>query len=125
MREGWIGRIGRHALSTDSVQDRLELVVSLGEITSRFSHMHDLSSLGDEVMQIVGGIVEVEYSGLYLFDEALDRFHLVRAKGFSEEERLEAERTAMDRHPGHVIRTREVIHIPDTCLLYTSDAADE
>jgi signal transduction histidine kinase/CheY-like chemotaxis protein len=76
--------------------------------------MHDLSSLGDEVMQIVGGIVEVEYSGLYLFDEALDRFHLVRAKGFSEEERLEAERTAMDRHPGHVIRSREVIHIPDT-----------
>lgn len=101
-------------MSTESVQDRLALVVSLGEITARFSHMHDLSSLGEEVMQIVGGIVEVEYSGLYLFDEILDRFHLVRATGFSEEERLEAERTAMDRHPGRVIRERAVIHIPDT-----------
>lgn len=99
-----------------SVQDRLELVASLQEITGRFSLMHDLASLGAEVLSILDGIAGVEYAGLYLWDDKTQGFRLPATKGFSEEERVEAERTAMERHPGQVIRDQQVLHIPDTLL---------
>jgi putative methionine-R-sulfoxide reductase with GAF domain len=56
----------------------------------------------------------MEYSGLYLYDERKEKLELLIAHGFSEEERLEAEQTAMDRHPGMVFRTGEAIYIADT-----------
>ncbi len=103
-------------MSEGASQERLELVGSLREITARFSQMHDLTSLGEEVLSILDGIVRVEYAGLYLWDAQSQRFLLPATKGFSPAEHAEAERTAMDRHPGQVIRQCQVIHIPDTAL---------
>jgi len=92
----------------------IELIARLNAITARFSHMADLDSLAREVQSIIDSVTEVEYSGLYLFDPTTQTFRLPVAKGFSEEERQEAERTAMERHPGRVVRDKQVIHVPDT-----------
>ncbi|MFN5370923.1 MAG: PAS domain S-box protein, partial [Bacteroidia bacterium] len=51
---------------------------------------------------------------MYLYNAKIDKLELLIAHGFTEEERLEAERTAMERHPGNVFRTGEAIYISDT-----------
>ncbi len=93
---------------------QIEQIANLNEITGRFSHMVDLDSLARETQKIIDSIADVEYSGLYLYDTVGEAFRMVVAKGFTETERREAERTAMDRHPGLVVRTQEIIHVPDT-----------
>lgn len=101
-------------MGIESSKDQRELVVSLREINDRFSHMHDLDSLGTEVVEIMDSVVRVDRFGLYLVDKDRGSLKLVSTKGFTEDERREAERTAMDRHPGRVFRDHEVIHVPDT-----------
>ncbi len=93
---------------------KIELIAQLNGITARFSHMVDLDSLAVEVQSIIDSIADVDYSGLYLFDPSTETFRLPVAKGFSDSERHEAERTAMHRHPGRVVREQKVIHVPDT-----------
>ena len=79
-----------------------------------FSNLDDVTVLVREVEKALGELFPMEYSGLYLYDERKEKLELLIAHGFSEEERLEAERTAMDRHPGMVFRTGEAIYIADT-----------
>jgi PAS domain S-box-containing protein len=67
-----------------------------------------------EVEKALSELFPLEYSGLYLYNERKEKLELLIAHGFSEEERLEAERTAMDRHPGMVFNTGEAIYIADT-----------
>lgn len=67
-----------------------------------------------EVEKALSELFPMEYSGLYLYNERKKKLELLIAHGFSEEERLEAERTAMDRHPGMVFSTGESIYIADT-----------
>lgn len=91
-----------------------ESLARLNHITARFSHMRDLDTLAQELQGIILSIVEVQYMGLYLYDPEEGQFRLPLAHGFTEAERREAERTAMDRHPGEVIRDRQIIHVADT-----------
>lgn len=54
------------------------------------------------------------YFGMYLFDEKEQRLKIMMARGFSPAERISAESTAMDRHPGYVYKTGKGFYIPDT-----------
>ena len=58
------------------------------------------------VLNAVDEWVKVEHTGFYFYDLKSDRFSLVLARGLTEEERRLAEATAMERHPGWVIRNR-------------------
>ncbi len=91
----------------------LQLISQLDNFASRLSSINNISALINTIKDILEEIVEVDYSGLYLFDQELGSLRLYYAKGFTEEERLEAEKTAHDRHPGLVYRTKKKIHIPD------------
>ena len=91
----------------------IALINSLGSISRRFASIHDVDTLAQTVHEILSSIVELEYAGLYLHDPQTRQFRLVMAHGFTEEERINAERTAMARHPGLVYRTAQVLHIPD------------
>jgi signal transduction histidine kinase len=68
--------------------------------------------------------VDVEYWGLYFYDKSLDKFSMYGAKGFTEKEREEAERTAKHRHPGWVFRNKKMLHIKDTKLDKTGISID-
>lgn len=87
------------------------LVRKLSRISGRFATIRDSASLASEVQALIEDIVEVEHLGLYLFCE--EQLRLLVAKGFTEDERKAAEQTALQRHPGRVIRTHETLHVPD------------
>ena len=89
----------------------IELVSKLGIIASTLSSITDLATLSKSVNEIVDSIVDVEYNGLYFLDPYTQKLKLYSAKGFSEEERQQAERTSWDRHPGWVFRNKQVLLI--------------
>lgn len=93
-----------------------DLISKLELFASRLSSVRTLDDLIPTVEQILEEIVDVEYNGLYLYDPTTGKLKLYFAKGFTEAERVEAERTAMDRHPGHVFRSGETVHVPDVRL---------
>jgi len=95
------------------MKTRLELISRLDNFALRLSSINNLDTLIDTVKDILEEVVEIEHSGLYLYDEKSGSLRLYYAKGFTEEERIDAERTADKRHPGLVFRTKKKIHIPD------------
>ena len=54
------------------------------------------------------------YAGLYVWDHDLQKLLMLISAGFTEEERLEAEATAMDRHVGKVFKSGIPLIIDDT-----------
>ena len=110
---------GRSRASTDAqpalskVDGRLALIKKLGEMTSEISVISDLETLASVMERLMDEIVSVEHDGIYLVDLKSNKLKLYRAKGFTEEERAEAERTAMERHPAKVFQTGKMLHVPD------------
>jgi signal transduction histidine kinase/CheY-like chemotaxis protein len=99
--------------ASETSRDALSLVERLREFTAAFAQLDDIDALVHLIDDVIHRTVPVEYHGLYLIDPETGAFRLPFARGFSEEERVEAERTAMDRHPGWVLRHRRVLHVPD------------
>ena len=107
------------------MEERLELLKKLGGISSSLSPITDLHQLAEEIQHSIEEVVNVKYSAIYLFNAARTTLTLPYAKGFSEQERVEAERTAQYRHPGWVVRTRQVLNIPDLETEQVSNAPQE
>jgi len=83
-------------------------------LISDFSEISDFKTLADKVEELLESTVDPKYTGIYLYDHSEKKLKLWVARNFSEEEKEEAERTAMERHPGYVFKTGKIIHIPDT-----------
>jgi len=98
----------------DSGSSLGNLIDKLIDFASLSTQIEDIKHLSIEVEKAIESIIKVEYSGLYLYDFDQEKMRLWVAKGFSEAERKRAEATAMERHPGHVFKSRKVLHIPDT-----------
>lgn len=94
----------------------IQVIKQLDKFASAFSGIGTLDKLVESVEEILEDIFDVEHTGLYLYVPSEGRLRLLYAKGFNEEEFQEAELTAIDRHPGMVYRSRQMIHIPDTLL---------
>ncbi len=76
-----------------------------------------VSSLGDLVHQcetLLEHFSNFEYNGLYLRDLESGALRLFYAHGFTDAERVAAEASAWDRHPGWVMRNRSTLSIADT-----------
>lgn len=95
------------------VDPRPTLVEQLRSITTRIADVRELVAIGPCVVDIVASVVAVEYLGLYLVDLDSGVLRLVQTVGFSEEEASNAERTALQRHPGWILREQRVLHIDD------------
>ena len=72
-----------------------------------------------EIIRLLNSVFDhfpqVKYAGLYLKDEIEeDRLYMPFAYGFEIEEARSANQSAEDRHPGFVMRNKEILHIPDT-----------
>jgi anti-anti-sigma regulatory factor/putative methionine-R-sulfoxide reductase with GAF domain len=96
----------------DHVHTQL-LVDFLSLAVLEISTARDIDGLTRALVVIVSRLLETEYLSIYLIDSNTGQLLMPHARNFSEEERLEALRTAMDRHPGRVMRTQETLHIPD------------
>ena len=83
-------------------------------IANKISSSMSTEQLATSVQEFLETFMRVEYNGLYFYDEKSKRLKLIYAKNFSKKEKNEAEKTAMDRHPGLVFRTRKHLLIKDT-----------
>jgi PAS domain S-box-containing protein/putative nucleotidyltransferase with HDIG domain len=79
----------------------------------RMADVHSLEALAEASMAFVRAQVKIEYSAVYLQDLVDESLRLFQADGFTPKEREEAERSAWGRHPGMIVRTGRVLHIPD------------
>ncbi|MBK9261612.1 MAG: GAF domain-containing protein [Polyangiaceae bacterium] len=89
------------------------LVDFLSMVVAEISLAKDIDGLAQALIAIVDRLVDTEYLSIYFVDDRTGDLVLPYARNFSEEERAAALRTAKDRHPGRVMRTRETLHIPD------------
>ena len=89
--------------------DLLDLVPLLHHTAAVLAAVRDESMLVAAMDDVMGRIVDAEYVGLFFLDRATGRLRHAFARGFSEDERRAAERTAMERHIGEVFRTRELL----------------
>lgn len=100
-------------MNQDGQGEALPQISILNDIAADLASVRDEETLAWVMERSVERLVRVDYSGLFFYDPELDRLRMIYAKGFSDDERREAERTAMDRHPGWVFRNRTPLHIPD------------
>jgi rsbT co-antagonist protein RsbR len=91
----------------------LSLVSLLTDAAGQLAAVKSFAEMGATVFSIIDQMVAVEYGGFFCVDPLDGRLRLYSSRGFSDEERIEAERTALDRHPGWVIRTGQMLHVPD------------
>ena len=96
------------------MKSKEDLIFKLGEIAADLSAITALDDLKKTVEKIVNSIVDVQYWGMYFYDESSNSFKMLSAKGFTLEELREAERTAIDRHPGWVFKSQKKLYIKDT-----------
>lgn len=94
--------------------DHLVLLNRLSRFTSGYSTIQNTNELAVEVEAVLNDLMDIEFAEFYLHNFHENRLKLLVAKGFNEEEQREAERTAMERHPGYVFRTKKILNIPDS-----------
>lgn len=90
------------------------LLARLERIASVLTTVTTLEQLAETIEMLIGDFLSVQYTGVYLLDPDSLGLRLYSARGFTEAERAEAERTAPFRHPGHVFRAQEPLHVCDT-----------
>ncbi len=93
--------------------DALSLLSLLTDCAAKLGAVRSLSEMADVVIDVLARVVPVEYTGFYLVDPEDGRLRFVGSRGFQPHERAEAERTASERHPGWVLRTGQMLHVPD------------
>ncbi len=91
----------------------LQILKILDTFTQKLSGLDDLNFLAREVHKIVEGIFPEVYTSLYLYDTGEGRLQLLFSAGLDKKEKESAESTAMERHPGHVLKTGERILVSD------------
>ena len=94
-------------------QGKITLINQLDEFIHQISRVDNLPDLARVMESTLEDLTDVEYTGLFLFDFLENKLKLLFAKGFTEEEKKASEATAMERHIGHVFRTKRMLHIPD------------
>ena len=85
----------------------------LSTITEAIATASDAQSLADALFKVVDEFINVPYSSIFLWDFKENRLRLHANKGFSEEDKIYSENTAMERHPGWVFTNREALVIND------------
>lgn len=96
------------------MSSKIKLVSNLADIASALYAVRNFKNLIETFNFIIEGIVGVEYNELYLIDPSNNKLSLFFAKGFTDQEKIEAESTAMERYPGLVIANKEILNIADT-----------
>ena len=81
-----------------------------------FAQVQTIEELAEMVDALSEELTPAEYSGLYFIDPDTGNLRLAYGRGLNAAERAAAEATAMERHPGIVMRTGRVVDVPDTSI---------
>lgn len=93
--------------------DWIALLKFLGDVAADLLEVEDLDRIPEILDATVERIIDVQYPGLYLYNEDEEALELIWSQGFTDEERRIAEESAMERHPGRVYREAEGFYVPD------------
>jgi len=85
----------------------------LHNLTEAIASATDASSLSNALFNVVDDFVKVEHSAIYLWDFQEERLRMFKSKGFTKEDAITSEKTAMERHPGWVFKNMKPLHIRD------------
>jgi PAS domain S-box-containing protein len=94
----------------------MRLISTLSEIENfveSFANLDSLEVLIDTIKTQLELVAQHDTTGLYLYSDEEHKLKLFYAKGFSKVEQANAELTAMDRHPGYVFKTGEILWVHD------------
>lgn len=97
-----------------NLDDRQALLNRLTAIMQSLATVRTQEELAHAIAGIVENTLTVEYVGIFMTHFDTGTLSMRYAKGFTTEEQKEAVRTAWERHPGWVIRNKQVLHVPDT-----------
>ena len=91
--------------------DRL---AAISEASRAFAALQPPEEIYSRLPALLRQATDFDRMAIYLYDPATDSLRLVVHEGLTPEEAEAAERTAMDRHPGWVLRSRQSILVPET-----------
>ena len=83
------------------------------KIAELLATANDGNSISNALYSIIEGYIVVPHSALFLWDPKETKLKLYGSNGFTDEELIEVEETALDRHPGWVFKNQKPLHIPD------------
>jgi signal transduction histidine kinase len=90
-------------LPTGALAQTLE---RLSPLLSQIIETTTFTELGSAILNVLRRNIEFRSTGFYFVNQETGLLELIHAEGLSPEERAAAEATAMDRHPGWVIRNK-------------------
>ena len=89
------------------------ILFDVEKLIGSFTYLDSYEALIENIKTQIDIVAENDTTGLYLFSKEENKLKLFYAKGFSEQEKKEAELTAMERHPGHVYTTGNILLVTD------------
>ncbi len=89
------------------------ILFDVEKLIGSFTYLDSYEALIENIKTQIDIVAENDTTGLYLFSKEENKLKLFYAKGFSEQEKKEAELTAMERHPGHVYTTGNILLVAD------------
>jgi hypothetical protein len=78
---------------------------NLKNITEKIILSENIQSLFRNLDEIFDVLLPNEFNGFYVYNNTNNKLELISAKNFRQSEKKEAEKTAMQRHPGYVFKT--------------------
>lgn len=93
---------------------RVNDIVVYTELVNSLLNQDSVKHLVRFVESFIENNFKADYTAIYVFNKERERLELKFAHGFSEEERVMAEKTAMERHPGEVFKNKKGFYVPDT-----------
>jgi hypothetical protein len=85
-----------------------EILKILANTIEGISSSETPKKLADSLFEIVDDFVQVKYSSIFLWDTTHGKLKLYKNKGFSENDKVYSEKSAMDRHPGWGIQKSKI-----------------
>ncbi len=103
-----------HSLILSLMQEKDKAQLSFyNKIAELLATANDGNSISKALYSIIEGYIVVPHSALFLWDPKEAKLKLFGSNGFTDEELIEVEETALDRHPGWVFKNQKPLHIPD------------
>jgi signal transduction histidine kinase len=110
---GWLGQRRIDATKASNRHARnLTILNEIGRHLARPADSKDiLASLPDRLKLVIN----FDCYALYLYEQySVERISLVAASGLQPQNKARAEQTALERHPGWVVRNQQVLRVADT-----------
>jgi len=105
----------------EKIAEKASELSAVVEIAKALTSSVDIEILKPTVLEELSKAIPSDLAVLYLYDKKERRLVMAAQKGFSENEALERERTAMERHPGRVFTMKKpllVKNIKDESTVY-------